>query len=278
MSGRLPRASISGSCSSKGLSVDKPTRFANPPNGRRALSQMGGAGATASRHDGIAEAEANPRGSGSRGERQSTHAVAERLCPVEGEEERLSGQDGSKLDADLLTAAEIERLMRQCSRRAPTGVRNRALIAVCWRCGLRIGEALALSVKTSSRTLAHSSYNVARAASAASSASMRAPSHWSAGGSRRAGAAAYRTAPRCSALLRGGRWISRTSGTCFRDSRVRRGSTAAPTHTGYATPSPLSWSAVERRSTSCETRSGTQASRRPRCTSAASAPTRRSRR
>ena len=37
--------------------------------------------------------------------------------------------------------------MRRCSRRAPTGVRNRALIAVLWRCGLRIGEALALAVK-----------------------------------------------------------------------------------------------------------------------------------
>jgi integrase len=37
--------------------------------------------------------------------------------------------------------------MRQCSRRAPTVVRNRALIAVFWRCGLRIGEALALAVK-----------------------------------------------------------------------------------------------------------------------------------
>jgi site-specific recombinase XerD len=59
----------------------------------------------------------------------------------------LHGQRGAKLDADLLTAAEIERLMRQCSRHAPTGVRNRALIAVCWRCGLRIGEALALAVK-----------------------------------------------------------------------------------------------------------------------------------
>jgi site-specific recombinase XerD len=30
---------------------------------------------------------------------------------------------------------------------APTGVRNRALIAVLWRCGLRIGEALALAPK-----------------------------------------------------------------------------------------------------------------------------------
>jgi site-specific recombinase XerD len=60
---------------------------------------------------------------------------------------QVNGQNGSKLDADLLSAAEIEALMRQCSRRAPTGVRNRALLAVLWRCGLRIGEALALAPK-----------------------------------------------------------------------------------------------------------------------------------
>jgi len=59
----------------------------------------------------------------------------------------VSGRTGSKLDADLLTAQEIEFLMRQCSRRAPTGVRNRALIAVLWRCGLRVGEARGLAVK-----------------------------------------------------------------------------------------------------------------------------------
>lgn len=59
----------------------------------------------------------------------------------------MIGRDSSRLDADLLTSKEIELLMRQCSRRAPTGVRNRALIAVCWRCGLRIGEALALTPK-----------------------------------------------------------------------------------------------------------------------------------
>lgn len=70
------------------------------------------------------------------------------LAPAPATEgESLHGQNGSKLDADLLTAAEIERVIRQCSSRAPTGVRNRALIAVCWRCGLRIGEALALAVK-----------------------------------------------------------------------------------------------------------------------------------
>ena len=49
-----------------------------------------------------------------------------------------------RLSEDALTTAEIEALLRACSRRAPTGVRNAALIAVLWRCGLRLGEALAL--------------------------------------------------------------------------------------------------------------------------------------
>ena len=38
-------------------------------------------------------------------------------------------------------------LLKACSTRAPTGVRNRALIAVLWRCGLRISEALALELR-----------------------------------------------------------------------------------------------------------------------------------
>ena len=59
----------------------------------------------------------------------------------------MERRSGVKLDADLLTNEEIELLMRRCSRRAPTGIRNRALIAVLWRCGLRIGEARALAVK-----------------------------------------------------------------------------------------------------------------------------------
>ena len=65
----------------------------------------------------------------------------------EREEARVRRGNGSRLDADLLTGGEIELLMRRCSRRAPTGVRNRALIAVLWRCGLRLGEALALAAK-----------------------------------------------------------------------------------------------------------------------------------
>jgi site-specific recombinase XerD len=46
--------------------------------------------------------------------------------------------------AEPLTQDEILALMKACSQRAPSGVRNRALIAVLWRSGLRISEALAL--------------------------------------------------------------------------------------------------------------------------------------
>ena len=38
-------------------------------------------------------------------------------------------------------------MIRACSSRAPTGVRNRALIAVLWRSGLRISKALALELR-----------------------------------------------------------------------------------------------------------------------------------
>ena len=51
------------------------------------------------------------------------------------------------LDSDLLARSEIEQLLRACSRRAPTGIRNRGLIALAWRSGLRIGEVLALRPK-----------------------------------------------------------------------------------------------------------------------------------
>jgi len=45
---------------------------------------------------------------------------------------------------EVLSKSEVIALINACSHRAPTGIRNRALIAVLWRCGLRISEALAL--------------------------------------------------------------------------------------------------------------------------------------
>ena len=47
----------------------------------------------------------------------------------------------------MLTESEAIALIRASSSRAPTGIRNRALIAVLWRCGLRISEALALELR-----------------------------------------------------------------------------------------------------------------------------------
>ncbi len=53
----------------------------------------------------------------------------------------------AKLDADLPSRDEFERLIKTCSRRAPTGQRNAALLAVAWRCGLRASELVALRPK-----------------------------------------------------------------------------------------------------------------------------------
>ena len=49
-----------------------------------------------------------------------------------------------KFPAEILTEQEVERLLMQLSTRYPTGIRNRALIAVLYRAGLRLDEALSL--------------------------------------------------------------------------------------------------------------------------------------
>lgn len=51
---------------------------------------------------------------------------------------------GTKLHPQPLEPHEIEALLAACGNRAPTGIRNRALIAVLWRGMLRINEALHL--------------------------------------------------------------------------------------------------------------------------------------
>jgi len=49
-----------------------------------------------------------------------------------------------KRPVEVLTSAEITALLRQCSSSAPTGIRNRALISVMYRAGLRVAEVLAM--------------------------------------------------------------------------------------------------------------------------------------
>ena len=57
---------------------------------------------------------------------------------------RPSPNKGRRFPAEPLTKREVDALIASCSNRAKTGVRNRALIAVLYRSGIRIGEALAL--------------------------------------------------------------------------------------------------------------------------------------
>ena len=54
---------------------------------------------------------------------------------------------GRKLPPEPLNSDEAKALIRACSKRAATGVRNRAMIVVLYRAGLRISEALALYPK-----------------------------------------------------------------------------------------------------------------------------------
>lgn len=51
------------------------------------------------------------------------------------------------LPAEPLTREEVLGLLKASSARAPSGVRNRALLVLLWRAGLRISEALALLPK-----------------------------------------------------------------------------------------------------------------------------------
>ena len=51
---------------------------------------------------------------------------------------------GRRLPPEVLTKEEVLALMEACSKRAPTGKRDRALICLLWRGQLRISEALKL--------------------------------------------------------------------------------------------------------------------------------------
>ncbi len=58
-----------------------------------------------------------------------------------------NGQPRRRYPAEILTDAEVCQLLDACDCRSPTGIRNRTLIAVLYRGGLRINEALDLFPK-----------------------------------------------------------------------------------------------------------------------------------
>jgi site-specific recombinase XerC len=59
----------------------------------------------------------------------------------------MPSNKGRTFPPEPLTADEVKSLIMACSNRAPTGIRNRALIVMLYRGGLRISEALALRPK-----------------------------------------------------------------------------------------------------------------------------------
>ncbi len=82
-------------------------------------------------------------------------AVMARVEAGEGETERWATGQGVQrkrpkplrhFHPEVLTDEEVHRLLAACSAR-PTGVRNRALLVVLYRAGLRINEALSLYPK-----------------------------------------------------------------------------------------------------------------------------------
>jgi site-specific recombinase XerD len=60
---------------------------------------------------------------------------------------REPANKGNEYPAEILTGGELNRLLRVPSPKVPTGIRNRALIAVMARAGLRCAEALALELR-----------------------------------------------------------------------------------------------------------------------------------
>lgn len=64
-----------------------------------------------------------------------------------GKRKKAEASKPRRLPPEVLTEEEVTKLMRACSHRAPTGIRNRALIALLYRTGLRINEALSLYPK-----------------------------------------------------------------------------------------------------------------------------------
>ena len=95
------------------------------------------------------------RNSGSR--KRITHAQPVDRTP---RRHRRPANKGRRYPAEILTADEVRALIRACSNRAPTGIRNRALLVLLYRGGCRISEALRLLPKDLDRAAGTASTNV----------------------------------------------------------------------------------------------------------------------
>lgn len=56
----------------------------------------------------------------------------------------IAPNKGKRYPPEVLTPAEVAAIMATCSANAPTGIRNRAIITLLYRSGLRVSELVAL--------------------------------------------------------------------------------------------------------------------------------------
>jgi integrase/recombinase XerD len=70
-----------------------------------------------------------------------TESVTRRLGAVPGQ---VPANYKQRYPAEVLTPAEADALISACSATSLTGMRNRAMLTIMWRTGLRIAEVLAL--------------------------------------------------------------------------------------------------------------------------------------
>jgi len=67
----------------------------------------------------------------------------------------MYGNGRRKTLPEVLTEQELGALIGQTNRHSPTGARNRAILLVMGRCGLRVGEVVALQTKDVGRDALH---------------------------------------------------------------------------------------------------------------------------
>jgi integrase len=85
-----------------------------------------------------------------RADRQVPHAKPLRPRPARrrsAPRRRRPANAGQRYPAEIPTPDEVRALIKACSNRASTGIRNRALLVLLYRAGCRISEALRLLPK-----------------------------------------------------------------------------------------------------------------------------------
>ena len=136
---------------------------------------------------------------------------------------------------------EVRALIKACSNRAPTGIRNRALLVLLYRGGLRVSEALRLYPKDLDRDAGTVTVLVGKGGKRRTigldPGAFAVVERWL---DKRAALGINGLAPLL-CTLRGSRWRAPMCAGSCPGSRAASGSRSACIRTGFGTPTPPSW-------------------------------------